>query len=180
MSPPARNIELKARLADVTAARAVAQRLATAYLGVENQRDTYFNCPRGRLKLREIQGKTSQLIAYERADKANAKQSDYRLIELADANTSCKLRELLAAVLGVTVVVQKTREIFLHRNVRIHLDVVAGLGSFIEFEAVVGGEIDDDAGRAQVAWLQQQFGIESGDLLARSYSDMLDRGGHVL
>src|SRR5262245_30858898 len=180
MHPPARNIEIKARLPDAAAARAVAQHLATAYLGVENQRDTYFNCPRGRLKLREIQGKTSQLIAYERADKASAKESDYRLVELVGAETSSKLRELLTAALGITVVVEKSREIFLHHNVRIHLDVVAGMGSFIEFEAVVGGEIDDDAARAQVAWLEQQFGIESGDLLAGSYSDMLERGGHVL
>jgi len=34
--------------------------------------------------------------------------------------------------------VSKRREIYLWHNVRIHLDAVTGLGSFVEFEAVLG------------------------------------------
>jgi predicted adenylyl cyclase CyaB len=171
--PPARNIELKARLNDLSAARETAKGLATARLGEEIQRDTYFRCARGRLKLREIEGGAGQLIAYQRPDAPDAKASDYRLLSLPDSPSSQALRELLATALGILVVVSKKREIFLYHNVRIHLDEVADLGSFLEFEAVVGGEINDARAREQVEWLHRQFPIAEGGLLSHSYSDML-------
>jgi len=158
--PGARNIELKARVADLVRARLVAERLSTAYLGIQHQRDTYFACPRGRLKLREIEGHGAQLIFYQRPDEAQAKASDYQLVEINHGATLPALRALLGAALGITVVVEKSREIFLHKNVRIHLDKIAGLGTFVEFEAVVGGAIEDIEAREQVAWLQQQFQID--------------------
>jgi predicted adenylyl cyclase CyaB len=167
---PARNVELKARIADLAFARTTAERLATEYLGVEHQRDTYFTCPRGRLKLREIEGRPAQLIYYERPDQAAAKASDYRLIEIVDAGA---LRDLLDSALGVTVIVEKNREILLYHNVRIHLDEVRRLGTFIEFEAVVGDAVNDTTAHEQVAWLQTQFHIDPTDLLSNSYGDML-------
>jgi predicted adenylyl cyclase CyaB len=173
MHLPARNIELKARLADLNHARRIAERVATARVGIERQRDTYFVCTNGRLKLREIEGSSAQLIAYSRPDEPNAKASDYRLLTIAEANAATDLRELLAASLGVLVTVDKRREIFLYHNVRIHLDEVSGLGAFVEFEAVVGGAIDDAAACAQVDWLRQQFQIGADDLLSCSYGDML-------
>jgi adenylate cyclase class IV len=42
------------------------------------------------------------------------------------------------------------REIYLYHNVRIHLDEVEDLGTFLEFEAVLGPNVDDALGRAQV------------------------------
>ncbi len=175
MSHPSRNIELKARLPDLIGARATAERLATSRLGTLRQRDTYFNCLHGRLKLREIEGGPSQLIAYERPDQPDAKASDYRLLEISEPETARKLCELLEKSLGIVVVVEKTREVFLYHNVRIHLDEVAGLGAYLEFEAVVGGDIDDAAARGQLAWLRNEFNIVDADLMQGSYSDMLSR-----
>jgi predicted adenylyl cyclase CyaB len=169
----ARNIEIKAGVADLKRARATAERLATARLGIERQCDTYFDCRAGRLKLREIEGRAVQLIAYERADRPDAKASDYRLVEVAKVDSGVALRELLHTALGTLVVVVKSREIFLYHNVRIHLDEVAQLGSFIELEAVVGGAADDATAQNQVAWLLEQFEIGAADLIAGSYSDML-------
>jgi predicted adenylyl cyclase CyaB len=169
----ARNIELKARASDLALARETAQRLATVYRGALRQRDTYFRCPQGRLKLREIEGEPTQLIAYQRPDDCHATASDYILAEITDAGLAVQLRAALTAVLGVAVVVEKSREVFLHHNVRIHLDDVFGLGPFIEFEAVIDGEIDDAAGHEQLVGLQREFGIVESDLIAVSYSDLL-------
>ena len=171
--PLARNIEIKARVADIERARATAERLATARLGIERQRDTYFGCSAGRLKLREIEGRAAQLIAYERADRPHPKASDYRLVDVASSDSPLGLRELLDAALGTLVVVEKTREVFLYHNVRIHLDEIATLGSFLEFEAVVAGGTDDAIAHEQAAWLIEQFDIAAADLMDRSYSDML-------
>jgi predicted adenylyl cyclase CyaB len=171
--PSARNIELKARIRDLGRARATAERLATARLGIEQQRDTYFGCRTGRLKLRAIEGRALQLIAYQRADRPDAKASDYRLVNVADLDVATNLRELLDAALGTLIVVEKSREIFLYQNVRIHLDEVAELGSFIEFEAVLGGAVDDATAHQQVMWLTRQFEVGAADLISGSYSDML-------
>jgi predicted adenylyl cyclase CyaB len=166
----ARNVELKARLADLAAVRKIAQRLATANLGIQQQTDTYFHCRHGRLKLREIAGQPAQLIPYRRPDCAGAKGSEYRLVEVPNA---IGLKQALTAALGVLAVVDKVREVFLVENVRIHLDEVAGLGKFIEFEAVLTATVDESVGQSQVAQLQRDFGIRDSDLVSGSYSDLL-------
>ena len=132
--PPLRNIELKARLPSLAAAREIAAALATSGPERQHQIDTYFACAQGRFKLREIDGQTAQLVAYARPNGSHPRASDYRLVPVADA---AALKAALADALGVQVVVEKQREIYLHHNVRIHLDEVLGLGTFLEFEAVL-------------------------------------------
>jgi predicted adenylyl cyclase CyaB len=73
-------------------------------------------------------------------------------------------------------VVEKHREIYLYRNVRIHLDEVRGLGSFLEFEAVLGPGVDQVAGQSQLDFLAREFSLDRGDLLSGSYSDMVPPG----
>lgn len=165
-----RNIELKTRLAEPQAAREVAQSVATKRLGTQHQVDTYFHCPQGRLKIRQIDGLSAQLVWYSRPDEPGPRPSDYLLVPLANPET---LKAALAAALGVRCVVEKQREIFLYRNVRIHLDEVAGLGSFLEFEAVLGPGVDHAAGQSQLDHLVDAFSLEEGGLLAGSYSDMV-------
>ena len=81
---PRRNLEIKARIASLEAARKW-RAVATSYLGFQSQTDTYFACRHGRLKLREIVGEPAVLIAYSRPDQPGAKGSDYHLIPDADA-----------------------------------------------------------------------------------------------
>jgi adenylate cyclase, class 2 len=164
-----RNIELKARLGDYAAAHRVASAIATKRLGEQQQVDTYFHCRHGRLKLRQIDGLRAELVFYSRPDQDGPKQSDYQLVPLSNPET---LKAALAAALGVRAVVEKRREVFLYHNVRIHLDDVAGLGRFIEFEAVLGPDVDEAAGRAMLDSLTRHFAISPADLLPRSYGEM--------
>ncbi len=165
----AKNIELKARLPDPSAARTVAEAITTKRIGMQHQIDTYFRCRDGRLKLRQIDGLSAVLIWYCRADTPDPSCSDYELVPVANPET---LKAALTAALGVCAVVEKRREIFFYHNVRIHLDEVVALGHFLEFEAVLGSESDEDAGRGQLAFLAEQFAVEPRNLLARSYGDM--------
>src|ERR671929_219922 len=126
MAPPRRNVELKAR--DPDPARSLERCVA---LGAEDrgelrQRDTYFAARRGRLKLREQEPGGAELIAYERADAAHARESRYRIAPVAEPEA---LRDALDAALGTVVVVDKRRRLFLWEGVRIHLDSVDGLGA---------------------------------------------------
>lgn len=165
-----RNIELKARLQDLDAARAIAESVATSRLGGQHQIDTYFAAGRGRLKLRQINGLSAELIAYARPDQSGPKRSDYQLAPIAHPET---LKSALTQALGVTVVVDKRREIYLWHNVRIHLDQVAGLGAFLEFEAVLRPDEADALGHAQLAELRALFQLRDEDLIEVSYSDLL-------
>lgn len=165
-----RNIELKARLADLDEARRIAQSLATKTLGAQDQTDTYFHCSNGRLKLRQIEHSPAHLVWYQRPDEEGPKASDYRLVPVANPET---LKAALKDAYGIWCIVRKHREIYLHHNVRIHLDVVEGLGSFLEFEAVLSSDMDDDHGQKQLQELSRRFSISDADLLAGSYSDLL-------
>lgn len=163
-----RNIELKARLHDVAEARAVCAGLGAEPQGELRQTDTYFRVPEGRLKLRASEPGEDYLVFYRRPDAAAAKGCDYEIQFVDRAAVG-----ILGHALGVIAVVEKVRELHLWRNVRIHLDEVAGLGRFIEFEAVLAeGESDED-GHAKLAYLQEAFGIAVGDVEAVSYLELV-------
>jgi homotetrameric cytidine deaminase len=172
------NIELKARDADpgATAARCVALRAEGR--GVLVQRDTYFTARTGRLKLREHEGAGAELIAYRRPDAAEPEQSAFII---APAGEPVALREALDAALGTVVVVVKRRRLWMWENVRIHLDDVEGLGTFIELEALVGPGLNEPAqARAKVARLRAELRIEDEALVVAGYGDLLLDGPDAL
>ena len=70
-------------------------------------------------------------------------------------------------------VVRKRRELYLWQNVRIHLDEVKGLGSFIEFEGVVSASAGEQLSRQRVDFLTDEFSIAPADQIGVSYSDLL-------
>jgi adenylate cyclase, class 2 len=162
-------VELKARDPDPKRSLAVCRSLGAEECGALEQRDTYFQVPHGRLKLRE-DGTTAQLIAYERADLAAQRESGYRIVAIADAE---ELRTALAGALGLGATVSKRRRLFLWEGVRIHLDRVRGLGDFVELEAVIGaGALDPGNASRRVEELRQAFGIGDDRLIGESYCDL--------
>lgn len=169
------NIELKARDPDpeATARRCLA--LGAEPHGELHQRDTYFKAQHGRLKLREHRDGASELIAYRRIDG----ESRYIRTPVPDPDS---LREALEAALQTTVVVSKRRRLFMWENVRIHLDEVDTLGTFLEFEALVGSGLNTpEQARAKIAELRTALAIEDHALLTDSYSDLLmDQPGALL
>ena len=170
MPASSRNIEIKARDADPARTLELALGLGASDEGVIAQRDTYFTRARGRLKLREQEPGEDDLIEYLRADGTEARTSSYRRVPVGAA---AELREALDAALGTLAVVAKRRRLLLLDNVRIHLDEVEELGSFIELEAVAAPESDLAAERDQVARLREQLEIGDDALVGESYSDLL-------
>jgi homotetrameric cytidine deaminase len=171
VTPPRRNVEIKTRDADPGATLERALALGASDEGVLTQRDTYFGATRGRLKLREQEGgpgPSAHLIAYARPDRDDARTSSYRL---ADVTDPAALREALDAALGTRVVVDKRRHLLLYENVRIHLDEVDGLGSFVELEGVAAPDSDLTREQELVARLREELAL--GEPVAVSYSDLL-------
>ncbi len=169
----ARNLELKAIDPDPAATLAAALAHGAQDRGVLRQRDTYFHAAQGRLKLREQEGEPAELIAYARADRAGPKVSTYRRVPVFDAEA---LTAALHDVLGTRAVVEKERRLLLHEGVRIHLDRVADLGTFVELEAVAGaGGVTVQVPRVDA--LRAALGISDERLVAKGYADLLARPG---
>jgi homotetrameric cytidine deaminase len=164
------NIELKARDANPHATAARCRSLGARDGGVLEQRDTYYSARRGRLKLRVDEAAAPELIAYRRPDDARPSESAYVLAPVSEPRG---LNEALDAALGTVVVVSKRRQLFLWEGVRIHLDSVDGLGSFVEFEAVLPDAGSVDEARAKVARLRSELGIDDDALVAVGYADLL-------
>lgn len=164
------NVEIKARARDPAALATIARRLSDAPPETLHQRDTFFGCPHGRLKLRELGSGKSELIWYDRANIAGSKRSDYRIAAITDP---AALRDLLDQACGVTQVVEKTRTVCLVGQTRIHLDEVVGLGSFVELEVVLHDGQPESEGHRIAAELMARLGIAATDLLTSAYAEML-------
>lgn len=165
------NIEIKARCADLGRAEENLSALGAGPAGSFRQRDTYFRVPTGRLKLRELGPDEGHLIFYRREDVAGPKRSDYQIAFTSDPEA---LRSMLAEVLGTWVVVEKTRQVWLWENVRIHLDEVAGLGQFLELEAITDASGLEESQR-RVEALMRALEIGPEQLVAGSYGDLAAR-----
>jgi len=165
-------VELKARYEDLGKARGLL--LGADHVTTVRQVDTYFSLGERRLKLRSVAGaKEGQLVYYERPDVGGVKESRVLLASVPDAQA---VREILSQILPVKAEVRKTREIYRFQGVQVHLDTVRGLGKFIEFEKVLPGESDRDAARTQLESLKAYFQITDEDLMASSYSDLVESG----
>ena len=164
------NFEFKARAEDIGALEKKLLALDPLFIGEDLQVDTYFNVNNGRLKLREGNIENA-LIWYERKNEAEAKVSKVLLYQHSPDPT---LKTMLIKVLGIKVVVEKKRKIYFIGNVKFHFDVVPGLGTFVEVEAI------DRTGEIGIQQLQQDcekyaalFNIQPTDYISCSYSDMI-------
>lgn len=178
------NIEFKARLRHPKAVLRVLANYGLAPAATLQQTDTYFHVKTGRLKLREIEGETAQLIFYRRADKAGLKRSDYYVALITSPPV---VRKALAAVFGTRVVVKKRRELYLlprqpavHTSatpesfIRLHLDTVEGLGQFLEIEVVVRPDEPLQHAQVEAKRLASTFQIQPEDFISDSYADILE------
>ena len=156
-----RNLEIKARDADPRRSLEAALALGAEDQGELTQRDTYFAGANGRLKLRRQSPGDAELIQYRRPDEPGPRISEFRRVPVAEAEA---LEQALDAALGTLVVVEKRRRLLTWEGVRIHLDDVDGLGTFVELEA-------PEDGAYRVDELTEALGI--GDPIPGSYSDLL-------
>jgi adenylate cyclase class 2 len=165
----ARNVEVKLALADVAAAHAAARALGAVDTGVDEQVDRYYALDGGRrVKLRTGRD-GAQLIRYDRPETAGVRASEYELLPVREPAThACRVPSG-----EPLVVVRKRRRILLVDNVRIHLDDVDGLGTFLELEAVVDGAHDDARCRAQVDEVLAALGLADATPIRASYAELL-------
>ena len=166
----ARNIEIKAQVADMDALAARAAAIADSGPVEIAQDDTFFRCDNGRLKLRTYADGTGHLIFYRRPDQDGPKESFYILAPTASPDS---LRKALTLANGQSGRVIKHRTVFMVGRTRVHLDRVEGLGDFMELEVVLADDEPADAGVREAHELMARLQIPSDCLIAGAYHDLL-------
>lgn len=133
----------------------------------EKQTDIYYKTVRDRLKLRIINDTEGSLILYSRAEKKNKRISKYTISKTKDFR---ELDFILRKQFRVLVTVIKKREIYIHKNIRVHIDTVKGLGKFIEIEIIY-----DDISKAKdlMNYLVTELNLDENKFIKVSYSDLL-------
>jgi adenylate cyclase class IV len=162
------NVEFKAELRDIEAARRQCGLIGADRIGTLRQTDTYYRLPDGRLKKREAPEEPTEWIFYHRLDKVGPKLSNFTILSDEQARRrwgTYSLREWLKII--------KTRELWMIEEVRIHLDQVDQLGSFIEFEAQVSRNFNSKACHDAVQELREIFNPLLGEPISVSYSDLM-------
>lgn len=166
------NVEIKAKCEDLERIRKILEKENAKFEGTDRQIDTYFNTLNGRLKLREGNIENC-LVSYDRADETKPKLSSVTLYDTSEK--SYTLKEILTKHFGIKCVVDKQRDIYHIENIKILLDKVEGLGTFIEIEASSAKRRDEEKLRKQTEEYMKKFGIKKKDLIDISYSDMIQQ-----
>jgi predicted adenylyl cyclase CyaB len=166
------NVEWKARVHSIDPYEERLLQLHPRFAGLDHQVDTYFRVSTGRLKLREGNIENA-LIHYDREDQPDARRSS---VILYRCTPDPALKQILALHLGERVVVDKQRKIYFLDNVKFHFDRVAGLGAFVEVEAISqDGRFSEAELDRQCRHYAEVLGIPDGAYVRESYSDLIEK-----
>ena len=166
----ARNMEIKARVLDRDALIEKALALNPHEQFELYQKDTFFNTPQGRLKLRQFKDGSAELIFYHRPDQAGPKLSTYSRCPVTHAE---ELAQTLEQAYGVRGVVEKIRHVYLVGQTRIHVDKVTNLGDFMELEVVLEDHETLEYGETVAKDLLKALEIDQSQLIEGAYMDLL-------
>lgn len=164
-----KNVEIKARARDWDAQLQRAEALASSREQIR-QDDTFVQCGRGYLKVREFGDGKGELIFYQRPKEKDPKVSEYQIWPIEEPGM---LLAILAAGLGRTRTVGKDRTVLHCGRTRIHFDNVDNLGQFIELEVVLEPGQPEQEGIKIANDLMSKLGIQPEDLIEGAYVDML-------
>ncbi len=137
------------------------------------QIDKYYSIGKSRIKTRVINDKDFQLIFYKRENNKNSKLSHYKIFEFNFISFKI-VSFLLSTFLRQKTVVKKKRNLWIHKNTRIHLDNVEGLGNFIELETVIN-DFNTKEYQKEHTDMICRLNLNNFIKIADSYSDLMLR-----
>jgi predicted adenylyl cyclase CyaB len=165
-----KNVESKFKVKDFGEIKASLKKIKAKYVGKLNQLDTYYNCQKGRFKIREINNHLFELIYYQRPDINKPKISNLQVVNLK-SNQAESLKKLFTDSLGIKNVIKKVRYLWMYKNTRIHLDIVSGLGKFIELETI-DRKISLNEAKIEHAKMIKMLSLSDAKRLSKSYCEI--------
>ncbi|XP_034257039.1 uncharacterized protein LOC117654484 [Thrips palmi] len=163
-----RNVEIKAVIKNFASFLLKAEELSGSAGKTFKQVDTFFQVPNGRLKFREEEGRTPQLVFYDRPDEEGPKLSNFECCELP---VGTNLVSVLSQAINVKGVLKKSRTLCMIGQTRVHIDRVEGLGDFMELEVQLTEEQTVEEGDRIAKDLMEKLGVSKDDLIQGAYMD---------
>ena len=166
-----KNYEIKCKLSadGYSKCKELLSAIKSFQYSLEKQKDIYYKVNKGRLKLRIINDEHSNLIFYNREEKSLKRISNYLLSSSNDHN---ELEEILGSQFKILIKVNKKREIYIKKNIRIHLDLVKGLGKFLEIEVIYDNLA---SAKIQMEKIINFLNLSETEFIKVSYSDLLNK-----
>jgi predicted adenylyl cyclase CyaB len=161
------NFEVKTRISNFEEILKKIQNIGAVYKETMSQIDYYFKIGIEKEKIREINHHTMSLISYKRLEKGGRKDSNYDIKTL-----SLKQKKTLLEHKPLLCLVDKTRQLWMYKNTRIHIDNVVGLGNFMELETVVK-DISKNQGLNEFKEVVKKLEIDLEETEPFSYSDLI-------
>ncbi len=165
LSKTYKDFTLKARATDFEHLEDLLKNCGALFLGVDEQKDTYFQTDKGKLKLRE--GTIENLIThYERILEDGIERT---VVYRYDVNPSAIEIENLRTNFKPIGIVKKERSIYLLDIHKIHLDRLEQ-GDFLEIESIDREEkFTTEELRKRCLELKEKLGIADADLVPTGY-----------
>jgi len=161
-------LELKSRVKSLEDLRKKLLKLKAIHIVTLRQVDTYFNSPKGKFKIRQVDNQEkAKLIFYCREFVYGPKRNEAILIDITEPES---FKEFFQKSLGILIIVDKEREIYTFKKTQIHLDKVQNLGKFIEFERIITNLKKD---KRTLEILMKNLQIQQKDLIQGSYCDLM-------
>ncbi|MEN8192790.1 MAG: CYTH domain-containing protein [Bacteroidota bacterium] len=160
------NLELKSKIESHKSIKIILESIGAEFKNILNQKDIYYKVDKGLLKLRIENGNYS-LIRYNREENNPDRWSNYHVVQLKGEETEL----LFESLFEIETEVIKTRELYLYKDTRVHLDYVENLGSYIELETVVS----DSKERAKMLFdeMVNLLKLDLSNQIRSSYRDLI-------
>ena len=161
------NFEIKTKISDCAKILERIKNIGAVYKETMNQIDYYLQIGTEKEKIREINDTEISLISYKRSETNGRKDSNYKIKPL-----TLEQKELIIKNNYPVCIVNKTRQLWMYKNTRIHIDNVTGLGNFMELETVVKN-ISKERGLIEFNEIVDQLEIDLNKAEPFSYSDLI-------
>lgn len=166
-----KNIELKISINNFNKVVPLLKKIKARRINKLYQKDIYYHCKNGRLKIRIINNKKFELIFYKRPDRLDKKISNYQIFNIKPRQVNF-VKSILDKKFGEQIIVEKKRELWIYDHTRIHIDKVLGLGNFLELETVIKN-INIKKAEKEFGKVINLLNLKKDKKYSKSYSDLL-------
>jgi len=167
-----RTVTLKAHVDDLEKMEWALFKLTESIGHLRTSEVIYFDVPFGQMKLRiNSPGQDrGELISYKQTNNVGPNFSEARVTEVHGVQ---RLRNTLALSLTELGTIFKKRRVFYKNNVRVNLDEVEGLGSFVDIDIhAAGPKVSADELLKQAEAVQKELAIKDSQLVPFSYFEL--------
>lgn len=171
-----REIEVKAKLKNKEDFLQAAAAAGITFGEVVTQEDTTYETslpyadPNWNIfRLRKQSGKVILTMKYKASDRSRDNYEHETIVE--NEAEVIKMLERLGYVHGV--IIQKQRRIATYQGLEFCMDEIKDLGSFVEVEKLVDGEVDIDAVQRELWTMLEKLGVNETDRTHKGYDTMM-------